>query len=53
MCLFGLQASNPFIVKLAASPLASRGFAPRGDQKFFFGEIRKRTKEIFSKKNIP
>ena len=32
MCLFGLQASNKIIIKLAASPLASRGFAPRGDQ---------------------
>ena len=34
---------------LVASPLASRGFAPRGDKKNK-GEIRKRTREIFSKK---
>ena len=37
---------------LAASPLASRGFAPRGDKKKL-GEIRKRTKEIFCIKKGP
>ena len=34
---------------LAASPLASRGFAQRGDKKNQ-GEIRKRTKEISCKR---
>ena len=32
----------------AASPLASRGFAPRGDKKFL-AKIRKTAKEIFYK----
>ena len=34
-------------IKLAASPLASRGFAPEVIKK---GEFRKRTREIFSKR---
>ena len=49
-----------YLSRLAASPLASRGFAPRNDQKNFFAEIckkdlgnllhKKKTKEIFCKK---
>ena len=38
-------------IKLAASPLASRGFAPRDDNKKIQKKIR-RTKEIFYKRNF-
>ena len=50
--IFDYKLVGPnYILQLAASPLASRGFDPRGDQNIFLAKFIKGPRKFSAKKN--